>query len=84
VGGGDDGKAHGFLTNGVTFTTLDGPSASRTVAHGINKAGQIVGEFQVGGTRTHGFLATPVAEVRATDYAGNTGAESASVTVSRK
>jgi hypothetical protein len=40
-----------------TFTTLDVPGATVTLAYGINDRGQIVGWFQVGAM--HGFLAIP-------------------------
>lgn len=36
---------HGFLKNGDTFTTIDGPNSSYTEATGINNLGQIVGNF---------------------------------------
>jgi hypothetical protein len=42
----------------VTFTTLDVPGASFTVANGINARGWIVGTFE-DATAFHGFLATP-------------------------
>jgi probable HAF family extracellular repeat protein len=38
-----------------TFTTLDNPSG-RTQAHGINSAGQIVGEYHDASNHQHGFL----------------------------
>ena len=39
-----------------TFTTIDVPGATRTVASGINRSGQIVGSFSAGGTGSEGFL----------------------------
>ena len=51
---------HAFTTThalSFTFTTIDGPSATRTNAFGINTAGQIVGTFIDATTgATHGFL----------------------------
>jgi len=41
-----------------TFTQLDVPGATRTVATGINDAGQIVGLFIISSTVEHGFLCT--------------------------
>jgi probable HAF family extracellular repeat protein len=49
---------HGFLLSGGTYTTLDGPSATETVAAAINDAGQIVGTY-VNNTGAHGFLYNP-------------------------
>jgi probable HAF family extracellular repeat protein len=56
----DPSGFHGFLYSGGTYTTLNGPSASYTVAYGINNAGQIVGAYASGGTG-HGFVASPMA-----------------------
>jgi probable HAF family extracellular repeat protein len=51
------GKAHGFLKDGTTFTTIDVPGATETVARGINETGQIVGWFiDAMDGHTHGFL----------------------------
>ena len=41
--------------SGGTFTTIDVPGASDTVAYGINGSGQIVGRFW-DGARGHGYL----------------------------
>ncbi len=47
---------HGFLLSGGVITTIDGPvGTTRTIARGINNAGQIVGRFVLGGAN-HGFL----------------------------
>jgi len=57
VGNYDDGSSHGFLDSGGSFTTIDDPNATRvggTFAHGINDAGQIVGQYV--DARFHGFL----------------------------
>jgi probable HAF family extracellular repeat protein len=43
-----------------SFTQIDVPGATITLARGINDAGQIVGSFS-DSTGTHGFLATPTA-----------------------
>jgi probable HAF family extracellular repeat protein len=47
---------HGFLKDGSTYTTLDVPGATGTVASGINDAGQIVGGYTDASLGTHGFL----------------------------
>jgi probable HAF family extracellular repeat protein len=39
-----------------TYTTIDAPSAILTSAHGINKAGQVVGYYVDGARKYHGFL----------------------------
>jgi len=39
-----------------TFTTIDAPGSTSTLAFGINAAGQIVGVFGGGTTGNHGFL----------------------------
>jgi probable HAF family extracellular repeat protein len=40
------GNTHGFLLSNGTYTTIDDPDATiDTIAHGINDAGHIVGEF---------------------------------------
>jgi len=54
-----DGKSHGFLADGTTFTTLDCPDGFRTSPWGINSAGQIAGICDVPGQR-RGFIANPV------------------------
>jgi probable HAF family extracellular repeat protein len=50
-----NGTFHGFLLSGGSFTTLDAPGSTLTLALGINDAGQIVGEYEASG-RFHGFL----------------------------
>ncbi len=45
-----------------TFTQIDVPGATFTVAFGINDAAQIVGTF-FSSTGGHGFLATPATSV---------------------
>lgn len=44
---GNDGFAHGFLLSKGVLTTLDFPGASDTNAFGINKAGTVVGQWDV-------------------------------------
>ena len=52
-------RSHGFLKDGATFTTINVPGATDTIAFGINDAGQIVGrQFGQQGS-VSGFLATP-------------------------
>src|SRR5262249_4172139 len=54
-------NAHGFLLSGGTYFTLDDPlaipSATGTIARGINASGQIVGSYNDGasGHPVHGF-----------------------------
>jgi probable HAF family extracellular repeat protein len=50
------GHAHGFVTDGDTFTTIDVPGAAGTVAYGINARGQIVGRFFDATERGRGFV----------------------------
>jgi uncharacterized membrane protein len=52
------GGEHGFFMTGASFTTLDYPGASLTSVWGINSAGELVGNYNVGGP-SHGFLAQP-------------------------
>jgi probable HAF family extracellular repeat protein len=52
----DNKGAHGFLYFHGAFTTLDFPSATFTIAHGINDPGDIVGEFGDGAGYSHGFV----------------------------
>src|SRR5262249_53491629 len=50
---------HGFLRGGHTpsiYTTLDVPSATGTLAFGINNSGQIVGDSSTGSGPEHGFV----------------------------
>jgi probable HAF family extracellular repeat protein len=46
---------HGFLDIGGSFTQIDVPGATETIAYGINDVGQIVGFFS-NSTGQHGFL----------------------------
>jgi probable HAF family extracellular repeat protein len=50
------GVQHGFLLPAYgSFTVIDGPAAIRTLARGINSAGDIVGYYETPDKR-HGFL----------------------------
>ncbi len=50
-------KAHGFLYNGGSYTTLDDPlGVNGTFAQGISDAGEIVGVYVDSNNKTHGFL----------------------------
>jgi uncharacterized membrane protein len=51
-------ETHGFIYDGVSFTTIDVPGSSVTVAHGINNAGDIVGRFHNAVEGGYGFLYT--------------------------
>jgi len=53
-----DGNAHGFITDGTAFTTVDCPGGTRTTVWAINSAGQIAGTCNVAGQRL-GFVANP-------------------------
>jgi probable HAF family extracellular repeat protein len=48
-------QKHGFLFDGIAFTTISFPGSNRTEALGINDTGQIVGTYE-DGTTAHGFL----------------------------
>jgi probable HAF family extracellular repeat protein len=51
------GRAHGFLKDGDTYTTLDFPvPGARTLALGINDPGQIVGYYHFAATPDHPFI----------------------------
>ena len=52
-----------------TFTTIDVPGATATVAFAINNAGTIVGRYVTAG-RTHGFVRSPDGEITTIDYPG--------------
>jgi len=54
---GRDGKFHGFIREGATFTALDCPGGVATIAWGINAAGQIAGNCDDSGGRK-GFIAS--------------------------
>jgi uncharacterized membrane protein len=55
-----NGVTHGFLMRGATFATIDFPGAARSLAWGINSAGQIVGTYRTDPVQPpHGFLAEP-------------------------
>jgi hypothetical protein len=47
--------AHGFLYRGGSYSTIDDPLATQTVAQGINNAGEIVGYYSDQGG-VHGYL----------------------------
>jgi probable HAF family extracellular repeat protein len=49
------GPEQGFLYSHGTYTVLDFPGASNTVAEGINAKGQIVGDY-IDSSGTHAFL----------------------------
>jgi uncharacterized membrane protein len=49
-----EGRAHGYLKDGTTFTRIEVPDTESTEANGINDVGQVVGTFFVG-TRLYGF-----------------------------
>jgi uncharacterized membrane protein len=50
-----------------TFTTIDVPGATATLALDINAEGVIVGRYGIAG-QTHGFLLTPAGEVMTIDF----------------
>jgi probable HAF family extracellular repeat protein len=47
---------HGFLDSNGTFTSLDYPGAQATQANAINKAGTVVGTYEVNNDAGHSFL----------------------------
>jgi uncharacterized membrane protein len=50
------GSYHGFrLSNGI-YTPIDAPGAVNTLVHGINNAGQIVGDSLENSSTRHGFV----------------------------
>jgi hypothetical protein len=51
------GGQHGFLYDGITWTTLDMPGASWTVARGIDGS-SIVGDYYDTSGWQHGFIYT--------------------------
>ncbi len=57
-----DGIRHGFLLSGDSYTTLDPPGSTDTIAWKINDCGLIVGTYVDAGGSNHGFLATPSRE----------------------
>jgi len=52
-----------------SFTSIDGPGASETRAHGINDQGEIVGSYSTGG-QSHGYLRTLDGTFYTLDYPG--------------
>jgi len=56
------GAVSPVLAMNYTFTSINFPGATQTLAHGINDTGSIVGHYSDGTTQASGFLATPVPE----------------------
>jgi hypothetical protein len=56
----DGSSTHGYLFSGGSYTTLNLPGSSRTLASGINisNSGEIVGSYRAD-ERNFGFLAIP-------------------------
>jgi uncharacterized membrane protein len=52
-----------------TFTTIDVPGATATLAADINAEGYLVGRYAIAGV-THGFLRTPAGEFLTIDFPG--------------
>lgn len=50
------GHGHGFLYDGVTFTTVDVPGSLATTAYGINNLGHIVGKYNSQSPKGLGFF----------------------------
>jgi probable HAF family extracellular repeat protein len=61
---------HGFLYSNGTYTTLDDPVATGTIALGINNMGQIVGQYFDASNHGHGFLYSNGAYTTLDDPAG--------------
>lgn len=53
------GCLHGVLLSGGTYTTIDFPGATETLALGINSSGDIVGGYQDANGGFHTYLRTP-------------------------
>jgi hypothetical protein len=51
-----DNAVHGFLLSNGTFTAIDVPGTTETIAAGINSAGQISGSYRDGNGVEHAFL----------------------------
>jgi hypothetical protein len=49
-----NGKTHGFLLVGTTYTSIDHPGAIATYAQGVNNSG-VVGGYYYDGSAYHGF-----------------------------
>jgi len=54
-----ESPTHGFLLSDGTYTTIDVPGASQTIANGINNEGYIVGYYIDADGHQHGFVAAP-------------------------
>ena len=52
----DDNDYHGFLYDGINFTSIDVPGAVVTRAYRINNSGMILGYYESGDGRNHGFV----------------------------
>jgi hypothetical protein len=50
------GNGHGFLLSNGTFTTIDFPGVTFTVAESITPQGDIVGFYEDSSGNDHGFL----------------------------
>jgi probable HAF family extracellular repeat protein len=59
---GSSPSVYGFVLSDGTYTTINVPGSSRTIAYGINDLGQIVGLYSDASGQYHGFLATPIPE----------------------
>ncbi len=57
------------LSHEATFSTIDFPGATSTVAFDINPSGEIVGRYVTAGN-THGFLLSTKGELTAIDFPG--------------
>jgi uncharacterized membrane protein len=61
-----------------TFTTIDVPGATGTLALDINSQGMVVGRYGSGGT-SHGFLYSPTGEIVTIDFPGSSFTVAASI-----
>lgn len=50
------GAVHGFIDNGGTFTQVDFPGGTNTMATGLNNNDQVVGSYVDGAGETQGFV----------------------------
>ena len=51
----DGSRAYGFVYSNGTFTTLDPPGATYSIAWSINNRGQVAGNYN-DGSRSYGFV----------------------------
>src|SRR5882724_9539698 len=68
------GAASNVLADGPTFTTIDFPGATQTLAWGINTRGDIVGNYVNADKSDHGFMLSG-GQYTTIDFPGATSTE---------